>query len=95
MAEKAHLRGALPPLVPCCFGPLRDHFPLGLSNGSQDMGGQPISHRHLAVVKDKKRRPGKLAGLLPQDELVRRGEIAITELERRGDDVHGKTVAQI
>jgi len=47
------------------------------------------------MAQDKKRKPDKPAGLLPQDELVRLGEAAVAELERRGYDVRGKTAAQI
>ena len=32
---------------------------------------------------------------LPMDELIRLGEAAVVELERRGYDVRGKTAAEI
>jgi hypothetical protein len=41
------------------------------------------------------RRSGKVTASIPIDELIRLGEAAVAELERRGYEVRGKNAAQI
>jgi len=54
-----------------------------------------LSARH-SHDEDMKRTPQLVfTAILPTDELIRLGEAAVVELERRGYDVRGKTAAQI
>jgi hypothetical protein len=55
----------------------------------------PASACHSGRMGNDERPSKNPATVLPVDELVRLGEAAVTELERRGYEVRGKTAAQI